>query len=346
MNRTKGAILSYVKKYQAARSHDLAKKTGLSRQIIARHLSDLIAEGLLVKQGSTKSAVYLPAKSSSSMQKVSRLKQLKIVKKLEGLQEDIVFNEIALRLGLKKGLSESVYSIFNYAFTEMLNNAIDHSGAKKVIIVVEIKDRLLKFSISETGIGIFFNVMKSFHLKTEFEALDHLIKGRQTTFPERHSGQGVFFTSRIADKFFLRSHKIMLTVDNTSDDLFAKEERLIKGTTVTFEIKTTSRKKIKDLFDRYASEDDYAFDRADYRVKLLSERSLLSRSQAKRILAGLNIYRKMTFDFAGVREVGQSFADEIFRVFAKANPDTEVLFVNANEVVAGMILRAIRSGEE
>jgi hypothetical protein len=44
---------------------------------------------------------------------------------------------------------------------------------------------------------------------------------------------------------------------------------------------------------------------------------LISRSQAKRLLARIELFKIVLFDFSGVETIGQAFADEIFRVFAQ-----------------------------
>jgi hypothetical protein len=150
--------------------------------------------------------------------------------------------------------------------------------------------------------------------------------------------------SRIADRFTLRSHKLEYTVDNRCDDLFVAEKARMQGTLVTFEILRRSRKQLQSIFDAY-SNDDFEFDRTNFRVRLTAARELLSRSQAKRILTGLEAYRKIILDFQAVREIGQGFADEIFRVFRRRHPEIEVTFENANEAVSSMILRVLRSPE-
>ena len=183
--------------------------------------------------------------------------------------------------------------------------------------------------------------MTKFKLKNEFEGLEHLLKGKQTTMPSKHTGQGVFFTSRIADRFEIRSHKLTLIVDNQKNDIFVGEQNHTTGTKISFFIKSKSKKKLKSLFDQYANE-DYEFDRANFRVKLTADRELLSRSQAKRILLGLDVYKKIIFDFSKVKIIGQAFADEIFRVFQNHHPHIELTFANSNEVVTAMILRALR----
>lgn len=67
---------------------------------------------------------------------------------------------------------------------------------------------------------------------------------------------------------------------------------------------------------------------------------LISRSQAKPVLARVDLFRTVVFDFAGVNSIGQAFADEIFRVFAQSRPEIELQFIHANTAVRNMIGRA------
>jgi len=75
------------------------------------------------------------------------------------------------------------------------------------------------------------------------------------------------------------------------------------------------------------------------------EDKLVSRSQAKRVLARVELFKKAIFNFEGVETIGQAFADEIFRVFPRQHPGTEVYSSRANSEVKRMILRAKGSGE-
>ena len=68
----------------------------------------------------------------------------------------------------------------------------------------------------------------------------------------------------------------------------------------------------------------------------------VSRSEAKRLLHGLERFREVVLDFARVTEVGQGFADELFRVWAGAHPDTQLRPTNAVPEVRFMIERALR----
>lgn len=67
---------------------------------------------------------------------------------------------------------------------------------------------------------------------------------------------------------------------------------------------------------------------------------LISRSQAKRLLARVELFKIVIFDFSGVDFIGQAFADEIFRVFAIQHPEVELTAVHANNKVKQMIERA------
>jgi 23S rRNA pseudoU1915 N3-methylase RlmH len=66
---------------------------------------------------------------------------------------------------------------------------------------------------------------------------------------------------------------------------------------------------------------------------------LVSRSQAKRVLAGIDRFKVAALDFTGVDWIGQGFADEIFRVYQNAHPEIKILVEGANPEVKAMIQR-------
>lgn len=67
----------------------------------------------------------------------------------------------------------------------------------------------------------------------------------------------------------------------------------------------------------------------------------MSRSQAKRVILGLEKFQQITLDFSGVRFVGQGFVDEVFRVFKRAHPNSTINYINANSDVTFMIQRGL-----
>jgi len=91
-----------------------------------------------------------------------------------------------------------------------------------------------------------------------------------------------------------------------------------------------------------------AFDSPDALARILvpvrlareGEESLLSRSQAKRLLQGVERFPQVVFDFEGIEKIGQAFADEIFRVFALEHPNVQVVAMHARPEVQQMIRRA------
>src|SRR5580698_10694530 len=71
-----------------------------------------------------------------------------------------------------------------------------------------------------------------------------------------------------------------------------------------------------------------------------SPNDLNSRSQAKHLSLRMDRFRTVVLDFKDVNQSGRAFADQIFRVYARAHPGLDLQFVNTNEEVLKMIRRA------
>ena len=65
----------------------------------------------------------------------------------------------------------------------------------------------------------------------------------------------------------------------------------------------------------------------------------ISRSQARRVLVGLEKFKVVLFDYEKVPMVGQAFADEIYRVFQELHPDIRLENENMSEGVRFMVER-------
>ena len=63
--------------------------------------------------------------------------------------------------------------------------------------------------------------------------------------------------------------------------------------------------------------------------------------RAKRVLARVDLFETVVFDFKGVDAIGQAFADEIFRVFANDHPDIRLLPIHMSKAVEQMVKRAL-----
>ena len=150
--------------------------------------------------------------------------------------------------------------------------------------------------------------------------MGELLKGKVSSLPERHTGEGIFFASKAADAMTFRSHTVQLLFDNRKNDVLVEEKRFVDGTDVEFRLRRRSRRKLSDLFAEFAPErHDYRFEKTRVLVRLF-QKDYTSRSEARRLLAGLDRFKEIELDFEGVSRIGQGFADEIFRVFANAHP--------------------------
>jgi anti-sigma regulatory factor (Ser/Thr protein kinase) len=295
------------------------------------HLRQLIRSGRVLKSGSTRGARYCLASRRAASLVQSR------VLPLAGLDESRVYDQLATLLNLRRLLRPNVESIVHYALTEMLNNAAEHSESDRCLVRLRLSGGAVAFEVRDRGIGVFQSIRSKLGLEDEPAALIELLKGRTTTMRDKHTGEGIFFTSRVADRFVLRSHRIRLEWNRLEDDVFVSRQPALSGTRVEFMVERGIRRRIEDVFGEFApAEYGYRFDKTRVFVKLLGA-EYVSRSQAKRLLANLEKFREVVVDFRDVGSIGQGFADEIFRVFATAHPETKLSAENANPVVEAML---------
>jgi len=332
-------ILVFAKKRRKFQTPDVSREieNKLSRQYISRVLSDLVKEKHLVKAGSTNKAFYALPKNISVLGTRARKRLLN-----QDLKEHEILEALKSQAPFTLRLRENIRSILDYAFSEMLNNAIEHSKSKRIEVEIIKQNHFLYFAVRDFGIGVFRNVMNKRNLKNEYEAMEDLLKGKTTTAPRAHSGEGIFFTSKTADKFVLESFGFRMIVDNLIGDVFfERTKRSKRGTKVLFSILLNSKKHLNDIFRSFQSDPkSFAFDKTEIQVKLFSVGTVhVSRSQARRILSGLDKFKVIILDFDRVPTVGQAFADEIFRVFRNRHPEIKVKPLNMNEAVEFMVRR-------
>lgn len=177
-----------------------------------------------------------------------------------------------------------------------------------------------------------------------------MVKGKFTTDAQHHTGEGIFFTSRMFDRFVLASGRLALVHVRAGPDWLVEDaDQAVSGTLVRMVIDPLSTNTDREVFERYASEqDDYAFKRTHVAVALARAEGerLISRSQAKRVMARLDRFREVVLDLKGVDSIGPAFAAEIYRVYGAAQPQVDVRTTNANEQVATMIRRALSAASE
>jgi anti-sigma regulatory factor (Ser/Thr protein kinase) len=255
----------------------------------------------------------------------------------KGCDEDRIWDEVETRLQLNRALRPNVVTIMRYAFTEMLNNAIEHSQSDRCTIRVVVDPIFVSFEVRDQGIGVFQSIASKLHLPDEETALVELLKGRTTTMAETHSGEGIFFTSRVGDTFCLKSHRIRIEWNRAKQDVFVSQPRFARGTLVRFSLQRNARHTLEEVFGEFAPREyDFQFQKTRVLVKMLQP-DYVSRSEARRLLANLEKFREIILDFRDVRSVGQGFADEVFRVFAVRNPGIVLRPENANPAVMAMI---------
>ncbi|MBE7419183.1 MAG: DUF4325 domain-containing protein [Ideonella sp.] len=309
-----------------------AEKFGFTRQAVHKHLQRLIAEGAVAQSGQTRSKVYRLAAL------VEWQKHYAIG---EGLSEDVVWrNDVAPSLGK---LPENVLSIWHYGFTEMFNNVIDHSGARDVLVSLTKTAAATTIEIYDNGVGIFKKIQAALDLLDERHAVLELAKGKFTTDPANHSGEGIFFSSRMFDEFDVLSGEVYFSHEfDKKEDLILQRNAPRDGTLVRMVLHNHTARTTKKVFDRFTSDDEYGFNKTVVPVKLMryGDDNLVSRSQAKRLLSRFDRFKIVMLDFSGVASVGQAFADEVFRVFRLKHPEVELIPMHASSEVKRMISRA------
>jgi len=241
-----------------------------------------------------------------------------------------------------KGVRQNIIDICQYGFTEMLNNVLDHARSPTVRIRYNQNYSDIRMTIADKGVGIFQKIQNDFKLDDPRTALLELSKGKLTSDKKNHAGEGIYFTSRMFDKFSIRSGNLFYSRKKTDgeDWLVEVNDRTATrhGTLVIMDIKTNADWTPRAIFDLYQG-DNMRFRKTHVPLKLAQYpgEQLVSRSQAKRLLARFSNFSEVFLDFQDIDQIGQAFADEIFRVFHNEHPEIHINIANANENVRRMV---------
>ena len=303
----------------------------ISRQTVSKYLNELVEKNYIIKNSKGNYTINFYISESK-------------IYKNKNLEEDIVYDELIKKYEIDK--KNNVKHILVYAFTEMLNNAIEHSEGTEISIHYAENYFNIFVIIKDNGIGIFRKIVRDHNLKNENEAIFELKKGKLTSDAENHSGEGIFFTSKVVDYFLISSFN--KTFSSGSDEYFysieQNRERTIKGTEVILVLNKNTERTTKEIFDEYTS-DDFVFNKTKITVHLAKDylgHDFVSRSLAKRILMNVEKFKVIVLDFENIDNIGQGFADEVFRVFKNKNPDITIVPINMNEEIEFMINRAMK----
>jgi anti-sigma regulatory factor (Ser/Thr protein kinase) len=310
---------------------EIARRLGVTRQTAHRHLRQLVREGRLVTECAGRNTRYRRSSPIDSGTYAT-----------DGLAEDRVWTEMSGPGSVAADLPRKPRTVLHYALTELVNNAIDHSGASEVQVRIARTDQTVELVVRDHGVGIFRHIRDRLGLETELEALQDLSKGKVTTMPSRHTGEGIFFTSKAANRFEIDSGTLRWIVENRLRDMaVGSHDPPVVGTTVRVEVDVDEAHDLSEIFSEYT--EDFEFSRTRTVIRLFAiGTEFVSRSQAKRLVHGLERFREVVLDFEGVDLVGQGFADEVFRVWANEHPEVALTPTGMTDTVAFMVERAIR----
>jgi anti-sigma regulatory factor (Ser/Thr protein kinase) len=308
-------------------------KFHISRQAVNQHLTKLVSQGALRVTGKTRAKVY----ELAPMVEWSQTYLLR-----DRPAEDVVWRDDVQPM--LRNLPDNVQEVWAHGFTEMFNNARDHSEGSSIHVSVKMSAVTTEMMVMDDGVGIFRKIQTAMHLLDERHAIFELSKGKLTTDPSRHTGEGIFFTSRMFDGFDILSGGVFFSHEyGTDEDWLMERENPTEGTSVFMKLDNHTARTTREIFDQYSSDaDDCAFTKTVVPVKLAQygNDKLISRSQAKRVMARVELFRTVVLDFEHVPSIGQSFADEVFRVFALDHPQIRLIPINASSEVKRMIARA------
>jgi len=324
------AIEELLEEGETFTSGDLVRRTGRTRQALHRHLTRWEGAGRLVREGRGRATRYLrPAAAGFERGWPTK-----------GLAEDSVWEEVRDWLDARTERTGAADETLHYVLTELVNNAIDHSEAQRVTVAAELVGDRLELTVRDAGIGALESLRGRLGLEDHLHALQELSKGKVTTWPERPTGEGIFFSSKLVARFELIANGLAWVIDNELPDQAICEVEDAPGTEVLCALSLRSETRPEQVFAQYTH--DLEFDTTRCVVRLFEHgRRFVSRSEAKRLAAGLEKFRVVILDFRGVDGVGQGFVDELFRVWARAHRDVRLLPRNMNTAVEFMVRRGL-----
>ena len=306
-----------------------AQHFSVTRTTIHRHLNHLLKHEQIFKSGITRNIRYR-LKSA-----IDRQMQYKIS---DSISEFAIFQRDFE--DLLQPFSENLYDICSYGFTEILNNALSHSHGSNILVSTTYPHEDLCITISDDGDGVFKIIADYFGFSDLRESALQLSKGKFTTNPEKHNGEGIFFCSRAFDRFEIYANNLHYIRDNQTQDWGLETiNSKMEGSSIHMRINRDTPTSLIGVLKQYQHLDDASFSRTEVLVKLSlwGNEPLISREQAKRVTLGLEKFHHIILDFSDVRLIGQGWVDELFRVFKQGHPSISIDYIHANPDVTFMI---------
>lgn len=318
----------------AANEHglDLAthveERTGASRRAALAALKRLVDAQWLVRSGTGRRPVYAPG----------ALRQVVRSFTLHQLQEDVAWQrDFAPHFDFPRHVQRMV----QHAFTELVNNAIDHSGGTSVTVSLRQTPRHAQLLVSDDGCGVFEKICGTYELTDAQHAMLELSKGRLTTQPQAHTGRGLFFSSQLADVFDIHANGKAFQRRAWEGNAWQTGKGLPRqGSSIYMAVSLDTTRTLDQVLGQWSVDGSgIAFDQTRVMLQLVvgPGQMLDSRAQARRVATRLPQFKRAEVDFAGVEDVGHAFADELFRVFAKAHQEVELVPLNMSPRVAALV---------
>lgn len=338
-DKKRAEIEKYIFRKIALNDADFIEKTmdsfDISVTSVKRYLKKAIEDGNIEKREDISCGYALVEKNFEERVEIDGVEQ-----------EDKIYDTL-----LRERLSvcgRPAQRIWQYACAEILNNALEHSKGTRIRIILKRNVLFTTVIIADDGVGVFrtlreYMAANGWQEPDEEDALVELYKGKITCDASRHSGEGIFFSSKAVDTFAIWSgakiykcccgeHTVM------EHRLLAYASRMGNiGSLIMMTLENETTRNLAEVFDMFADEEE-GFVRTMIPVKeACVSGEPVARSQARRICNRLEEFREVILDFNGVEVMGQGFADEIFRVFAAAHPQIILCPVHMNKEVRRMI---------
>ena len=232
-------ILSHVQEHPNDLVNFIVEKFGMSRQSVNKHVRALVSQADIIAEGKTSARIYkLGAGRTANM----------VFDITPELEEHVIWSR-KIR-PLLNDLPDNILDLWSYSFQEILNNAIEHSEGTKIEIEILQKDGHTEITIADDGVGIFRKLRDEYKLDDEKHAALELSKGKLTTNPSSHTGQGIFFSSRMVDTFIIQSGKASLfhLPNQVFDFVFERGKVEEQGTIIMMKLENNTSRTVNSSF--------------------------------------------------------------------------------------------------
>jgi len=345
-------ITPAAQQHGAALPDAVAARLGVGRRSALALLRRLEAAQWLRRSGPQRRPVWQPG----------AMRQVVHSYALAGLQEDRVW---AQDFAPGFVLPAAVQRMARHALTELVNNAVEHSGGRRVTVSMRQTPLQLQLLVSDDGCGLFERIAQAHGIDDARLAMFELAKGGLTSRAAQHCGQGLFFSARVGDIFDIHANGAafqfragetgpMVDAAGAAGQTGAAPDAAAgrwhdtrpataAGTSVYLAIALDTPRTLQQVLQQHALPTTQGlprlgFDLTQVPLGLLgSGGALASRAEARRVAARLGGFRAADLDFRGIADIGHGFADELFRVFAQQHPQLQLRPHGMSPAVAAMV---------